>query len=87
VVRFEAMIELYHKWMVQLRAYIFFVLHYVLFLVLANKLLQHHLHGVELAVPQAADQVDLTESTYGKALEHLIFLETALSDKLDTVEG
>lgn len=51
----EAMVEPNNEGMVELRADIFFILDKVLLLVLANKLLQHHLHGVELAVPETAD--------------------------------
>lgn len=80
------MVEPDYEGMIELRADIFFVLDQVLLLVLANELLQHHLHGVELTISETADQVDLAESTDGQALEDLIFLQSSLSDKLDAIE-
>lgn len=56
-------------------------------MVLANELLQHHLHRVKLTVTQATHQVHLAESAYSEAFQHLVFFQPTLTDELYAVEG
>jgi hypothetical protein len=61
----KAVVELYHKGVIQLHADISFVLNDALLLILADELLQHDLHGVELPVPQASHKVYFAEASDG----------------------
>lgn len=60
--------------MIQHFHYAFFVFYDILFLVLANKSLQHHLHCIELTVSQTSHQVDLTEASNGEAFAYFVSL-------------
>lgn len=86
MVGLETVIHLDHEGVVQLRADILLILHDVFLLVLADELLQHHLHRVELPVLETADQVHLAEPSYRQALADLVLLQPALAHELHAVE-
>lgn len=73
--------------MVQHGANWLLVLDDVLFLVVADESLQHHLHCIELPIPKAPDQVDLAESSNSQALAYLIFFEPSISHVFEAVKG
>lgn len=85
--RFEAVVELDHKRMIELRTDVLFVLNNVLLLVLADELFQHHLHRVELSVLQTAHQVNLAESSDSQALADLILLQPSFSHEFYAVKA
>ena len=58
------------------------VLNDVFFLVIADEAFEHDFHGVELAVSETADQVDLAEASNGEAFADLVAFEFAFGHVL-----
>lgn len=85
--RFEAVIELHNEGMIQHSAYRFLVFYDILFLVVADEPLQHHLHRVELPIAETPHQVDLAETSNRQTLANLILFEPSIGDILKAVEG
>lgn len=83
---FEAVVEFDDEGVGEHGADGLLVLDDVLLLVLADELLQHDLHGVELAVAQTLDQVHLAETPDGQALADFVLFQSALAHVLQTVE-
>ena len=83
---FEAVPEPHDEGVVEPRANTLLVLDDVLLVVLADEALQHHLHGVELPVPQRTHQVHLAEPPDRQTLAHLVLPQPPLVRELHAVE-
>lgn len=87
VMCFKAMIHPNNERVVKLCTDFLLVFDDIFLLVLANELLEHHLHGIKLSVAQAANKIDLAKTTDSQALEHLILLEPSFCYKLYASKG
>ena len=58
----------------------------IFLLIITDKSLQHHLHRVELPIPQTTYQVDLAETTYRQAFTDLVSFKSPLACKFQAVE-
>lgn len=86
MVCFKAVIQFYHKWVIELCANILFIFYDIFLLIFADKLFEHHLHSIELSISQATHKIYLAESSNRQALQHLILLQSAFSHELKTVK-
>lgn len=81
------MIELDDEGVIKHRHDSLLVFYDILLLILADKALKHDLHGVELPVPQAANEIHLTKTANRQAFAYFVLFQAALRDVLETVEG
>jgi hypothetical protein len=72
--------------MIQHRSNRFLVFDDILFLIIADKSLKHHLHSIKLPVSQASDQINLTKASDRQTFAYFILLKSAISYMFQTVK-